>query len=215
MDVNKILYLKIEICLGVIPRRDFFIRRKDEQPSFSPGKKTAIRPINIETDLDKLWHWINDPRVTKFLKARLPISLIEERKHLESISSKISTDVHFAVDNLQGELIGIMSIHKIKPFDRTATTGALLGPEYWGQGLGTDAKLLILDFAFNTLNMRKMSTRVHGSNKRSQAYCGKCGYKQEGREIKAVFKDGRYEDLILYGLFKKDFLKVWRDYQKS
>lgn len=187
-------------------------------PIFRQGKVTSIRPINIQTDLEKLWHWINDPKVTKFLKARLPITLEAERRHLESLDSKDSPkdskEVHFAVDNLQGEFIGLMSINRINHFNFTATTGALLGPEYWGQGLGTDAKLLVLEFAFNTLNLRKMSTRVHGTNKRSQAYCRKCGYKEEGRSIQEVFKNGRYEDLILYGLFKKDFLKVWRAYQK-
>ena len=36
--------------------------------------------------------------------------------------------------------------------------------EYWGRGLGTEAKMLLLDYAFNTLNLRRICSQVLAFN---------------------------------------------------
>lgn len=82
-------------------------------------------------------------------------------------------------------------------------------------GYGTDAKMTLLDYAFNTLNLHKMCSTVIAYNEASLHYSDKCGYILEGTRRKHIFKRGRYWDLIELGLFKKEWLPKWEIYQKT
>jgi RimJ/RimL family protein N-acetyltransferase len=117
---------------------------------------------------------------------------------------------------VSGKPIGTMGIHSINWKDRTATTGALIGEkEYWGKGYGTDAKMTLLDYAFNTLNLRKIMSRVYAFNGRSLAYSLHCGYRVEGRLLRQRYAYGRYWDEIILGLFKSQWLPYWEAYNEK
>ena len=75
--------------------------------------------------------------------------------------------------------------------------------------------MLLLNYAFNTLNLRKIVSRVVSFNRRSKAYSEKCGYKVEGVLKKDIFKDGEYHDLICMAVFKDDWLPLWEKFRKA
>lgn len=188
---------------------------KVERVVFLKGRKTILRPLSKETDLSRCLRWINDPEVNQYLARYYPMSLQGETEWFD----KLYKDEHsfpFAIETIEGEFIGIMGLHDIKSMDRTATTGALIGEkEYWGKGFGADAKMALLDYAFNTLNLRKICSRVIAYNKRSLAYSLRCGYEIEGTLKRHVYKKGRYYDEILLAVFKEKWLPLWRKYKKT
>jgi RimJ/RimL family protein N-acetyltransferase len=110
----------------------------------------------------------------------------------------------------------MMGIHRINWKDRTANTGAFIGEkQYWGKGYGTDAKMVLIDYAFNTLGLRKLSSHVYAFNERSIAYSKHCGYVEEGRLIRQRFIEGEYHDEVILSLFKEQWLPYWDAYQKA
>jgi RimJ/RimL family protein N-acetyltransferase len=178
---------------------------------FLRGKRTILRPLS-ESDIPLLQKWVNDPDVRQFVKRVFPATEIDEHEWIESLSKKVGKDIVVMIE-VKGKPIGVMGIHGINWKDRIATTGAMIGEkEYWGKGFGTDAKMALLDYAFNTLNLRKIMSRVHAFNKRSLAYSLHCGYKIEGRLIRQRFSHGRYWDEIILGLFKSQWLSIWEAY---
>ena len=178
---------------------------------FLKGHRVILRPI-MESDLPTIVRWINDPRVRQYIKTIFPVTEAGEREWLASLAKKSDKDVVVAIE-VDGKAIGNMGIHRINWKDRTATTGAIIGEvEYWGKGYGTDAKMVLLDYAFNTLNLRKLMSHVYAFNERSLAYSLRCGYKVEARLRKQRFVNGRYYDEIILGLFKKDWLKAKKAY---
>jgi len=182
---------------------------------FLVGKKLFMRPI-MPQDLPYFVKWINDKETLEMLSAYLPVTIKEEAEWIESLSNKNHTDIQLAIVTTDGNLIGSMGIHKIDWKNRTASTGAFIGDKnYWGKGYGTEAKMLLLNYAFNTLNLRKIYSSAIEYNKRSIAYQMKCGYKIEGRRIKQHFRKGRYWDEILTAVFKKDWLPIWKEYKKQ
>lgn len=109
-----------------------------------------------------------------------------------------------------------LSIFYINWQNRTAVTGAVIGEKnYWGKGYGTEAKMILLDYAFNTLNLRKITSSVKAFNKRSLAYSLHCGYVIEGRLRDQHFVGGRYWDDIILGLFKEQWLPHWQKFCKG
>ncbi len=190
--------------------------QEEKRVVFRTGKKVILRPMRKSTDLEACLRWINDPEVTRFLVARFPTTETMEVEWFDS-QGKSKNDVILAIETLpEHVLIGTMGLHRISWEDGVATTGAIIGEkEYWGKGYGKEAKMLLLDYAFNTLNLRKICSSVKAFNGRSLSYNKRCGYQEEGRRVKQFFVDGEYHDEILLAVFREDWLPLWLEYQKT
>lgn len=182
---------------------------------FLRGKKTVLRPP-MKSDLPKVVQWINDPEVRYFVTGHFPQTELDEEEWLKNLSKKKETDVVLVIETSDGTPIGIMGLHRINWRDLVATTGALIGEkEYWGKGYGGEAKLLLLDYAFNILNLHKICSSVIAFNDRSLRYSLKCGYQEEGRLKRHIYRNGQYWDSIQLAIFREDFKPVWEKYQQG
>ncbi|MEK7634867.1 MAG: GNAT family protein [Patescibacteria group bacterium] len=181
---------------------------------FLEGKKVNLRPFSKE-DVPTITRWINDPEVREFISATFPQTEKQEEEWVNKLGSD-ANNIVLAIETKDGILIGSMGMHKINYVYRTTTTGAIIGEkEYWGQGYGTDAKMQVLNYAFNTLNLQKVCSSVIAYNERSLRYSLHCGYIIEGRKRKQFFKNGEYWDEIDLGLFKEEWLPFWEKHQKT
>jgi RimJ/RimL family protein N-acetyltransferase len=80
-----------------------------------------------------------------------------------------------------GELIGEVELTDIDHFNRTAETGSIIYlPEFRSQGFGSEAKHLLLEYAFDHLNLHLLTSFVWSFNARSQAALRKQGYRVAG-----------------------------------
>ncbi len=189
--------------------------KNKQQIIFLEGQKVILRPLRKETDLESCLRWINDPEVRQYLKNHLPFTVQQESDWFDQLSQRTG-DIILAIETLEGAFIGTMGLHRIDWQDRVATTGALIGEkDYWGQGYGTDAKMVLLDYAFNTLNLRKICSSTFSYNKRSLQYLLHCGYQIEGRRRRQRFRGGKYWDEIILGLFKHEWAPIWKRYQET
>ncbi len=101
------------------------------------------------------------------------------------------------------QLIGSVGLHGIDRISRHAELGYLLFREYWGRGYATEAVSLALDFAFRTLNLRKLFARVMEPNKPSSAVLQKNGFSPAGRLTGHVYlKSYGYADELFYELHR-------------
>jgi RimJ/RimL family protein N-acetyltransferase len=109
-----------------------------------------------------------------------------------------------------------MSIFRINWIDRTATTGAMIGnKKYWNNGYGTEAKMLLLKYAFETLGLRKIHSLAFAYNERSVNYSLKCGYKIIGRQKDEKFKFGKYHDVIMLEVFQDQWRAAYDIWSKT
>lgn len=175
---------------------------------FLKGKKVYLRPLNKKTDLELCQRWINDPEVRLYLNNIYPVMIMQEEKWFDNLGK--NKDIVLAVVATVGDrFIGVMGLHNIDWVSQTATTGAFIGEkEFQNKGYGTEAKMLLLDYAFNTLNLRKVCSEVISFNKRSLAYSKKCGYKVECIRPRQYFREGKYWDQIFLAVYKKDWLRL-------
>lgn len=187
---------------------------KKQAVVFLSGKKVNLRPFSKD-DVPAVTRWINDPEVREFISMTFP----QTEKQEEDWVSKLGDDdknIALCIETKDGKPIGVMGIHNINWVHRHCTTGAVIGEkDYWGKGYGTDAKMYLLDYIFNTLNLNRVGSNVIAYNKRSLRYSLHCGYKIEGRRRKMIFKKGRYWDLIDLGVFKQEWLPIWKKYKKT
>ncbi len=183
---------------------------------FLKGKRLYLRPV-LEQDLDKLVVWINDPEIRQFLASYLPQSPQDEKQWLENMAKKKDTDLTFAIVLTENdEMIGVVGLHKIDHRSGTATTGTLIGrKDLWGKGYGSEAKMVLLDYAFGTLNLRKINTSVFATNPRSLKCQKKCGYQPEGVLKQQRRLNHEWIDEVLLAVFREDFLPLWQEFTKD
>jgi RimJ/RimL family protein N-acetyltransferase len=188
---------------------------KNQKTVFIVGRKVILRPPNLDTDAELFYRWINNPEVRHFVSAIFPSGIKREKDWIES-ANKDDKNVILVIEIKDGNIpIGTMGLHRIDWISRTAFTGALIGEkEFWGKGFGTDAKMNFLDYAFNTLNLRKICSSALSYNGRSIGHNLHCGYKIEGVRKNQFFRRGRYWDEIMLAVFKKEWIPLWREYIK-
>lgn len=183
---------------------------------FRTGKRLYLRPIQ-EGDLPDLERWINDPEVTQFLEASYPMTMADEQAWFEGLSKRKESDVVLGIVLKEGDrFIGNMGIHRINHRHGFATTGSIIGAkEHWGKGYGTEAKMILLEYAFNTLNLRKICSLVYDYNPRSKKCLEKCGYRVEGVQKAQIFRNGRYADVYQLAVFRDQWLPLWAEYKEK
>jgi RimJ/RimL family protein N-acetyltransferase len=179
---------------------------------FLKGRKTVLRPL-MKADAPSLARWMNDEEVRQYVSNYLPKAVPFEEEWIASLDGKAQSDIVLAIETHEGTLIGTMGLHRINWKDRTAKSGAMIGEKkFWNQGYGQDAKMQLLHYAFDTLNLRKICSEALAYNKRSIGHNLACGYKQEGVKKKQTYIDGHYHDHILLAVFRKDWLPYWKKY---
>jgi RimJ/RimL family protein N-acetyltransferase len=179
------------------------------------GKKVFLRPVR-RADIQYFLKWFNDPEVIQYLTIYLPMTEMAEEKWIEELGNNPSTRVgnnlnkiNFVIEALApntNQLIGSIGLHAINQKDQTAEFGIAIGEkDYWSRGFGTEAAQLIIDYGFQQLNLHRISSSVFAFNERSLKLHAKVGFKEEGRLRKEVFKNGQFEDRVLFGILREEW----------
>lgn len=174
--------------------------------AFLTGEKVHLRAICAEDASAEYLNWINDAETTKGLvTGTFPSNMEDLRNYLSHVSKDPKT-VMFAIC-LKGsnQHIGNIKLDNFDWVSRTAELGVLLGAkDSWGKGVGTDSCTLLLNYAFNQLNLRKVSLTVYDNNPGAIRLYEKLGFQTEGRLRKHIFAEGEYIDKLWMGVFKDE-----------
>jgi RimJ/RimL family protein N-acetyltransferase len=109
-------------------------------------------------------------------------------------------------------LIGAVGLDGIDRLHRFAETESeFYAPELRGQGYGHEAKHLLLEFAFNRLNLHSLQSMVLSFNTRSAAALRKQGYREAGRQHWALSRSGRFIGFILFDILADEWRTLPRE----
>ena len=100
--------------------------------------------------------------------------------------------------------IGIFQVRELEPGFGTAEWGFALGSAFWGTGVFQEGAKLLLDFAFETLDVNRLEARAAVLNGRGNGALVKLGAVQECVLRKSFLRNGRYLDQVLYSILAED-----------
>jgi RimJ/RimL family protein N-acetyltransferase len=169
------------------------------------GKKCYLSPLNPD-DADKYTNWLNDPEVSVHLSVfSQMLSLPNEREFLDK-TTKEGNYIFGIIDIANDQLIGNCGLVALELIDKTAEYGIFIGDKsYWGKGYGEEATNLMLDYAFNVLNLNNIMLRVFDYNKRGIKCYEKCGFKTIGRRRESKIIAGKKIDVIYMDIIADEF----------
>lgn len=114
--------------------------------------------------------------------------------------------IMFGVQTKDGTPIGFFAINWLVLHSRLAMLGARIGdPNYWGGGYGTDALLLLIEYAFDWLDIRKVWLGTTRANARVMRQMEKVGFALEGVSRRESLQDGVWHDGLLYGMLREEW----------
>jgi RimJ/RimL family protein N-acetyltransferase len=171
---------------------------------FLIAEKVYLRPLEV-ADAAVVTPWFNDPDVTRFLLRHQPMSLHAEEEFLRRIPVNENDIVLGIALKETDALIGTAGLHP-EYRCRSARFGITLGDKStWDKGYGTTVTLLMVNYAFETLNMNRVWLHVYEYNPRGQHVYEKVGFRVEGRLRQETYRDGRYWDVITMGLLREEW----------
>ena len=102
----------------------------------------------------------------------------------------------------EGRCVGDARLHSVREQDSKATYAiGLQSPDVLGRGLGTEATRLVLDHAFGSVGLNRLSLRVLAFNERAIRCYLRCGFAIEGRERQSArIGDTWYDDIMMGAL---------------
>lgn len=110
-------------------------------------------------------------------------------------------------ENETSKQIGSIGLLNIDNINKKCEFYIMIGDEeYQNKGIGRKAIVQILNHGFMNLNLNRVELNVLKENERALNLYLKVGFKQEGIFRNAIYKNGKYSDLIYMGLLKDEFL---------
>jgi [ribosomal protein S5]-alanine N-acetyltransferase len=172
---------------------------------FIEGNKICLREVQLsDVDNGSYYEWLNDSEVNQYLESRfMPNSKERMKKYLSSVDGDSSNILFAIVEKITMKHVGNIKLGPVNWIHRSSDIGLLLGKENWGKGFGTEAISLIVDYAFNTLNLNKITAGAYSVNIGSIKAFQKNNFAIEGTLKKQYFYKGSFVDGILLGLVKK------------
>lgn len=173
------------------------------------GKQIHLRALH-ENDLKTGWgDWFNDPEITRFMgRGAFPNTSAAQRKFFEQISNS-SSDAVFAIEPKKTrKFIGVAGVRNINWQYRTAELSVVIGERaWWGKGLGSEAFALLVDHAFESLNLNRLLVLVDPENTACLRSVQKAGFKKFGVGRQMYYKNGKYRDGAHLDLLRSEWGK--------
>ena len=179
---------------------------KTTSSSHSECENVFLTPLQ-ESDIASIYDWQNSPSLRDLTMGfRFPIQLDTAKDWLKTVREQNSKSrVVFAI-RLKNDLVGTISLHSIEQYQRKSLFGIYIGDTtHRNKDIGYVSTCLILDYAFNGLDFRKVSLEVIESNPSAIALYERIGFIKEGTRRQEYFVDGKYIDTHMYGILKEEF----------
>jgi RimJ/RimL family protein N-acetyltransferase len=181
------------------------------------GNRLYLRPLE-KSDAEVVARHIASEPETFMDRGRVPISPIALEQYIEErYKQQPPENVALAVClKADDTYIGSVDLFDIDWLNRTAETGAWLdNPEYRNKGYGTEAKMLLLEYAFDHLQLHVLNSYVWEPNWRSAHALSKQGYRPSGRLKWEDVKDGVHRDALLFDVLRDEWIAARDEWRKQ
>lgn len=180
------------------------------------GTRLYLRPLETQ-DGEVLARGRHDETETFFESGRYPLSQIAYEQWIEELhAQQPPEEIQMAVCLKDGDqMIGMTGISNVDVINRTGETEIYLSsPDHRGQGYGTEAKHLLLEYCFDRLQLEMVSSFIWEPNHRSITAVLGQGYRPAGRIKSRVPQNGRFRDMLVFDLSRDEWLEArarWLD----
>ena len=104
-----------------------------------------------------------------------------------------------------GRIIGTIGFMWIQSDNNAAEVGYSLARSFWNHGVMTEALKAVIAHGFGSMNLNRIEAQHETTNPASGAVMRKCGMVREGTLRQRLYNKGRYVDVELYAILRRDY----------
>jgi RimJ/RimL family protein N-acetyltransferase len=170
------------------------------------GARVTLRELRLE-DAPSLLAMISTEEVSRFISPPPTTREGFERFIAWAIRQREGGNyICFAVvPDGMSTAVGLFQVRSLEVGFGTAEWGFALGADFWGSGLFITSARLVLDFAFDVLNVQRLEARASIANGRGNGALRKLGAVQEGVLRRSFFRFGQYHDQAMWSVLADDW----------
>jgi [ribosomal protein S5]-alanine N-acetyltransferase len=171
---------------------------------FLEGKKIYLSPLSQKLDLKSYASWLNDQDTTLYMgSGRFPATVEGLKEYIRMYNqSKDGILLGIFLKN-NSHHIGNITLNSIDWLNRHAEIGIIVGDKKSrGKGYASEAIGLVVDHAFNKLNLHKLYAGMIEGNEASRKAFRKSGFKEEACLRDHFYLNGKYLGCHRMGLMK-------------
>lgn len=176
------------------------------EKQFLTSDRLYLRAL-ADTDLEGPYvEWLNDAEVCRHNSHHVfPYTVEAAGAYVAACRNSRSALVLAICSRQDDRHLGNIALQRIDPVAGSAEYAILLGDRTcWGQGFAKEASALIVRHGFLEMNLRRIACGTSVENLAMQRLAAFMGMREEGRRRQALFKHGRYADVIEYGLLRDE-----------
>ncbi len=163
-------------------------------------ERLRLRKFRMD-DVDGLFKWASDPRVTTFMSWDAYKDIEEARNAVEKwILQYEKNSYHWCVEEKNThEIIGRINV-VVHGNNNYCEVGFCYGAEYWNQGFATEALKAVIHYLLNEDGFHIVEAKCAGKNVASEKVLIKAGMKKEAVLVDRVYnkRTEKYDNLICY-----------------
>ena len=170
------------------------------------GKRVTLRDLR-SSDADSLLAAVTPDDVSRFIWPP-PITSDAFGRFIEWAlwQRRAATYACFAVTvDKTDTAIGIFQLRELEPGFATAEWGFAIDAMYWGTGVFQEGAELVMEFAFDTLSVRRLEARAAVQNGRGNGALRKLGAVREGLLRRSFPRNDAYLDEFLWTILAEDW----------
>ncbi|HSE30639.1 MAG TPA: GNAT family N-acetyltransferase [Pyrinomonadaceae bacterium] len=169
-----------------------------------------LRPLELR-HREKTRKWVNDPELMRLLNRERPVAQQEHEQWFAALKERKDC-TYFAIETVaDGIHVGNIWLWNIEPRHRRAEVRIVVGTDYTGKGVGTQAISRLCDYAFEQLELHKLYAYVLAFNPRARRAFEKAGFVLEGTLSEDRWTGEGFTDVYLFGkLRRREALKAQR-----
>ena len=177
---------------------------------FLIGERIYLRGLEEEDLNGNYIKWLNDSQVCRYNSHhRFPYDKEKGRTYIKYTQNTKDALVLAVILKENSSHVGNISLQAIDYINRNAEYAILIGDkDCWGKGYAKEASMIILEHGFMELNLHRIYCGTSSKNKGMQKLAVSLGMTQEGRRKEAIYKNGKFLDMVEYGLLKARFIEI-------
>lgn len=164
----------------------------------------AFRPMEgRDVEVVRLAH--NDPSTLLMMADPTPVSAEQQAEWFAAMSKRTSNVTFMVVKRHDEEPIGVWRLQNVDSINRVCEVGADVFPQFRRRGYGFKTYGMVLKYLFEHYNIHTVYLRTAEFNFEAQGLYRKLGFRETGRIVETIFRNGRYWDNIVMCLTAKDY----------
>lgn len=136
------------------------------------------------------------------------LTLVDFKKVLKSQKEKRLADSFYDLavfHRTTGEIIGTVALMDVsRAVFQNAYLGYRVFNPHWKQGYGKEMVQAALKLAFHDLKLHRVEAGIDPKNKRSIFLARSLGLRKEGLKKRALFLNGKWQDIVIYSVTCED-----------